>query len=41
MQNIDLKAQRAMGFSRWDEDVEVKTLGEARLLKRANEILGF
>lgn len=41
MQNIDVDAQRAMGVSRWDEHVEVKTLGEARLLQRANEILGF
>ena len=41
MQNIDLKAQQAMGLSKWNEDVGSRTPGEARLLERANEILGF
>ena len=41
MQSIDIKAQQAMGLRKWNEDAGVRNQGEAKLIKRANEILGF
>ena len=41
MQNITLDAQRAMGLAKYESDVPGVLPGERKMLKRANEILGF
>lgn len=41
IQNVDLDAQRAMGLTKFDSDAPGIPAGERKMLRRANEILGF
>lgn len=41
MQNIDLEAQQAMGLAKFPANGKGVSEGEHKMLKKANEILGF
>ena len=41
IQNINIEAQRSLGLARFDDDEKGVSIGERKMLTRANEILRF